>query len=464
MEELFQIIFGFIALAAIIALAIVVTILIVTFGLFIGSIIAIINYYKAFTQNIYIEKLEDIDLDREYQPALKSYFFRKWYIDLKNVILITWDANLESASCPPSWMNIDDGIISAALHLITFMTIMLFGTITLFITSVVHIIVMLFIEGMYFLFFSILRIFESLYLSYHKFFVSCPVCYEKYELPVFHCYNCHAAHTKLIPGQYGILNRTCMCGSKLPTSFLNGRNSLQKSCVFCESILSDEVIAKTNRAFPIIGLTNAGKSTFLFALVSMLKENSFMRLGNTSKENFEKMGQIVKQGEYLLKTVDNKPMAFNLIDTSHKKESMIHLYDHAGEIYNKVEQMKELAYYNYLSGIFFIIDTSTVTNNNDLSKVLDLMEKLRETLAQALKINNEHKIPLPIAIIFNRLDIKNIDIKGIEKNSSLQSLFDMIDNNFAKYKFFQCSSTGDNYKENFNPYGVIEPYNWLNNS
>jgi len=462
MDEFFKIIFGLIAIALMIAATIAVTILIVTFGVFIGSIIALINYYKRFSENVFLEKLENVDVANEEQPALKSYFFRKWYIDLKNVIASTWDANLESATNPPSWMDFNEELISGALYIVTFITIMLFGTITLFITSVIHIIIMLFIENVYFLLFSILRGLESLYLSYHKFFVSCPVCYEKYDLPVFHCSSCHAAHTRLIPGQYGILNRTCICGTKLPTSFLNGRNTLKKSCMFCESILSDEVISKTNAAFPIVGLTNAGKSTYLFALAyEMMQQKVSIKLASSSQENFNQMAQMVKQGEHFLKTIDNKPMAFNLIDSSKKTDTMIHLYDHAGELYNEVEQMKELPYYNYLYGVFFIIDASTISENNALSKVLDLIARLRETLTQALKTGNEQKIPLPIAVVFNRLDVKDVGIENIEENSALKPLCDMLHNNFEKYKFFQCSSTGDNYKKEFKPYGVIGPYDWL---
>ena len=55
-------------------------------------------------------------------------------------------------------------------------------------------------------------------------FGACPICGEKYNIPIYVCSNCGKEHKKLIPGKYGIFNRRCQCGNKMPTMFMDEEN------------------------------------------------------------------------------------------------------------------------------------------------------------------------------------------------------------------------------------------------
>lgn len=179
------------------------------------------------------------------QPAKKSYFFEKGYIDLGNTIKGAWSRNSDSIKKYVS--NLQDlgdkslipKIFFAVINIIAVIAVVVFGSIITAAITVINIAVLIFFMAIVYIGFSIIWIIDRLYLVRNKIFTACHECKEKSLIPTYICPNCGAKHTNLTPGVYGILHRTCNCGEKLPTTFFNGRKLLAAECPHCGHPLSD---------------------------------------------------------------------------------------------------------------------------------------------------------------------------------------------------------------------------------
>ena len=173
------------------------------------------------------------------QPAKKSYFFSKGYLDVLNTIKGAWQRNF--ASLEKYRDNIENARYSGKsgftfqliLNVLAGISIVIFGSIITAIVSFLNIAVVLVVMVIIYIGFSIIWLVDRVYLMRKKIFTACHECKEKSLIPTYICPKCGAKHTNLTPGVYGILKRTCVgedpnsyCGEKLPTTFFNGRRNL----------------------------------------------------------------------------------------------------------------------------------------------------------------------------------------------------------------------------------------------
>ncbi|MFI6154710.1 hypothetical protein ACIBCA_18705 [Kitasatospora sp. NPDC051170] len=60
-----------------------------------------------------------------------------------------------------------------------------------------------------------------------------PACGRAVALPARRCPTCGAAHRRLVPGRFGAVRRTCVCGHRLPAATLFGAWRLDAQCPHC---------------------------------------------------------------------------------------------------------------------------------------------------------------------------------------------------------------------------------------
>lgn len=205
------------------------------------------------------------------QPARISYVFDKGYRDLGNTIKEAWAMNVEDGKNQFGMVGAGGGSFIVGIHIIAGICIFVFGSIITAITTVLHIYILGVILFVIYVLFGITWLIDRIYIAANRIKNACPNpnCQREFLIPAYECPNCGRIHTKLVPGRYGIWHRTCLCGYKLPTTFLNGRNKLQAYCPHCGGTLEGDT-ASQQYAIPVIGGPSVGKTCILNMAVRSL--------------------------------------------------------------------------------------------------------------------------------------------------------------------------------------------------
>lgn len=431
----------------------------------------------------------------ENQPAIKSYVFEKGYKDLWNTIQDSWKANLAEAN---QHLSQFETTVTGAFHLGVGISIIVFGSIFFGMISLLHVSLMLIFASIIYLAFSIIWGADKLYRSINKIFTACPHpgCYHKFDIPVYHCPNCNSPHTRLHPGPYGILSRTCKCGAKLPQTFFNGRKKLAASCPNSTCGLPIDTKESRPIVIPIIGAPSVGKTCFATSFVYYMKEE----LGTTEETQFEFTSEVssltyehnlasFKNGGAPLKTVEAHPSAINIfLQLKHQKiRRILYLFDPAGEAYLDTSNTQTHRFYDYFHGAFFLIDPFSIPTFyqeyaekiaiNDVKPSAEHLEDVYDRVIINLEknygIKPDQKIKAPLAIVFTKVDVADLEDKFGETagriiqesdSSKFKSLDDGIneacrnflmdyemapilnkfESKFKNFRFFSVSSKGAN--------------------
>lgn len=288
---------------------------------------------------------------------------------------------------------------------------------------------------------ALLGIGTYLYGSFYKIYYRCPNCHEQMNIPVCICSKCSEKHTRLWPSVYGIFHHTCLgtqngdlCRQSLPTLIFIGRDKLTAKCPNCDYELAG--LGGTNVHIPIIGNPYAGKSCFMFMAVNKLI-NEYgpqhgLKVTLPDHEHQKKYGHNVdnylKVGRFLQKTVssDYGAKALNLeLKTSNQAVSnLIHLYDTAGEDYDRDDKAELQNYFKYGSGIVLVIDPFSIPHvhkkyesqlklhpgfsalkEQDLDDVFQRLLFLFETKTQPVN----KKFIQPFAVTLTKTDILDLE-------------------------------------------------------
>ena len=179
-------------------------------------------------------------MKKETQPAKLSYFFGPGWKELWLFIKKFWGFNQEDIRKRAEKAEMGKGIMSltGAGRLLSCLSLILFGTFFfVVISAAVSLVLGVAFLLVYVLIFIVWSI-DRLYLLRKGIFVACPNCKNKYLLPIYICPGCGAKHTKLAPGKYGVFNRMCNCGQKMPSHFITKREKLDAECPKCGVALS----------------------------------------------------------------------------------------------------------------------------------------------------------------------------------------------------------------------------------
>lgn len=383
------------------------------------------------------------------QPAKKSYFFGKGYIDLGNTIKGAWQRNFNSIAKYKYHIaasrEMEDGkvafIFKLILNVLAMISVLVVGSLITLVISAGNIVVLLVFMAIVYIGFSIIWLGDRLYLMKKNIFTPCDVCKETSLIPTYICPKCGAKHTDLTPGVYGILHRTCVgensdsyCGEKLPTTFFNGRGNLDAECPHCTNSLIGEDVPI---CIPIVGGRSVGKTAFITAFskefidtVAPAKAWDIQIYNDKKKEIYNEIKQ-----DYLVGStrMTDRPSDINKASSisfsflvkgkEFNPERVVHIYDIAGEVFTDNNENEMQKQYEYCQGMVLMIDPFAIPSvryrcedqlapediagigKADINGIVDsFLNKLREVTGLS-----DHKMSsVPLAVIIGKIDLAGL--------------------------------------------------------
>jgi hypothetical protein len=366
---------------------------------------------------------------------------------------------------------------------------------------------------------ALLTIANYLYASYYRIFVRCPTCYAQMRIPIHVCPSCATEHSRLWPSVYGVFHHRCAkCNSRLPTLGFLGRDEIVKKCVACHRPMNKRVGQLVNVHIPVIGGPKCGKSNFIFMATRELIENYAKPHGYEVEfpderdearyaANLRELGM----GRPLAKTPDIAPEAYNLTirRPGERLGRILYIYDAAGEAYIDKDNTTLQTYYDYVDGILFIIDPTSIDlykrkHAGSISEqqaslrpstlaVMDAYGRMIEVLEQSVGLRRGSRFSHPIAVIISKADALDLDdligdsaverlmqtdpsyvqeedacdflVEQFLVQNELGNLVRSLRNQFEKVRFFSSSALGrmpdKSSSAAFAPRGVLPPILWM---
>lgn len=454
------------------------------------------------------------------EPAKVSYFFGDSYRDLGETIADAWSDNFDdikkaALDFKGVWgsHNWYVALCLTIFRAVILVSIALFGTIFTAIFSFIHIIVIAILSLSVYIGFVFMRVVDMIFCWFKGLSTNCynPGCSRKFTLPYYVCPKCKKLHHKLVPSKYGILKRTCECGEKLPTTFINGRQKLNSVCPYCQC----ETIKGIHKSIliPVIGGVNAGKTCFINMAINEIEKKSpaidlefqYQHVhGDVYDENKKRIGS----GHCPEKTTGDtfKYYNFYLTPKGVKVNNLISICDIAGEVFDDQTKLNKQQGYRFADGLIAVIDPMAILEfNNEIKRTLsakeyselnqskkslnDILSGIINTMEGLYRLKAKDTINKPIMIVFTKSDIpglsEKIGGKAVEKYISShekmteyeaenilceQFLMEYGESNFlnalkTKFKqvqFFACSALGHNEDgKEFSPDNVEMPMLWI---
>ena len=388
------------------------------------------------------------------EPAYKQYFFRRAFLDLRDVLAQNIEFNrqaLEQASSRAKLCLVGKNKEYALLLFswplaVAFFTV---GVVALLVAVAINVAFALLFAGIVFACVSanavtmlILKSLERTVLAIRGFANHCPKCYHKFLLPVYECGVCHARHRKLFPSSYGIFHRKCTCGTYLPTSYLLDRHRLDSFCPSCDHRLEGEDPTMRPVLVPVIAGRSAGKTVFHVALLQKLLERqsthhcklSFV-VPNDERE-YQTALSMFSCGQVLPQTLARVPKALQLnyilpkefapdtrllLFANRDVRLKLLMYDAAGEAYEEDRHFEQLTFIEHCTGIIMLIDPFSIPAVRDsLSGSLnsvspsdaspdDVYARLVEFLEQHEIRRGTRQVKIPLAVVVTKCDAFGLD-------------------------------------------------------
>ncbi|MGA5464331.1 TRAFAC clade GTPase domain-containing protein [Mycobacterium sp. NPDC050041] len=225
-----------------------------------------------------------------------------------------------------------------------------------------------------------LRGLDAAYRTVRRSSAKCPECYEPTTLPSFECPDakCGHVHRDIRPGRLGVVVRRCGCGTALPTTVVRASLAkLRARCPYCDAYLSAGAGSRRTIQVPVFGTTNSGKTRFMLAatvgLAQTLSEQGGSLAGTTptSQSKLEDASRLIAQRANTVRTDAALPQAFGLLATPAEGRPVeLHLFDAAGELFDKWNTSANLRYLESAEAMVFVIDPlSTQAAKASLNRV-----------------------------------------------------------------------------------------------
>jgi len=331
-------------------------------------------------------------------------------------------------------------------------------------------------------------------------------CHLPMAIPLYRCAACAAEHRRLLPGRYGVLRRRCRCGRKLPTLMMFGRDTVPAFCPQpkCDRPLSAVIGTARNVHFAVVGGASAGKTVYMIAAVRALSALDDVRvrfLDSRDERQFKQIARRFDGGAAAEKTTPGSPTAFLLNVQTNDKETLVYLYDAAGEMYAGSESLRQQNYFQTATAVILIVDPFSLDRvQAELGEELNEMRPLLRPSEQrpqecydrvALLLRErqgEHIGSVPLAIVLTKVDAFDLqsEIDAIEAESIATpqqgtvegsravrtwllrheegNLVRSAESDFVSVGYFACSALGrvaDASSAPLRGHGVLQPLAWI---
>ena len=280
--------------------------------------------------------------------------------------------------------------------------------------------------GVSWVFIGLLRLAERVRRRVRRTSYDCPVCHERFPLPVYVCPACRAEHHRLVPGRWGIVKRECQCGQvALPTTVLMGRQRVPQQCPSGHPLAGIIGYAEVLR-YALVAGPSAGKSTFLAGALRELDDLSAtgtlaLSVLEDSRHDFDAALRNLASGVLPPKTSlgVNPALVAEIQGTGRAR--VLSLYDVAGESYGGEDLISELRFLEAPSGLVLLVDPLaldqiTADHAAELAAVFDQVRpssedpmRVLERTAGALAAAGVKAATIPMAIVIAKCDVFGID-------------------------------------------------------
>lgn len=464
------------------------------------------------------------------QPAKKSYFFEKGYKDLCNTIKGAWQRNVESIEKHKD--NIAESktvdntglfVFKYIVNSLAIIAILICGSAITLVLSTINIAILLVFMTVIYIGFTFVWVIDRTYLLQKGIFTACDQCKESSLIPIYLCPNREEEHTKLTPGVYGILNRTCNCGEKLPTAFFNGRHKLTAICPHCRSEGRITYLNSRGSApicIPVVGGRSVGKTAFITAFskdfiekVAPAKSWEIEFYNGAKSGMFEEIKNDYRTGNTRMterpqdiNTPSSISFSFFVKGNEFKPERLVHIYDVAGEVFTDNSENEVQHQYGYCQGIALIIDPFSIPSvrykfESDLTPediagigkadINGIVNSFLNKLKDVTGLTDGMKISVPLAVIIskadsaglfnelgesavstlmannpekykNEMDVQDYLCRKFLVNNEMENFLNTINLKFKYNRFFVCSAIGHTRNKGaYQPKGIMEPMEWL---
>lgn len=208
-----------------------------------------------------------------------------------------------------------------------------------------------------------IRGFDKAWQRRFRAIATCPHCYYLTPLPIYLCPRCGAQHAQLQPGRLGVFHRYCRCEQQLPTSILLSARKLDAICPRDKHPMVRGSGVATDVRIPVFGAASAGKTQLIMSgLVTLVERADATRAvpaDNSSKTQYERLRADFQAG-VTQKTGLALPVAITLRVGSGRRESLVHVFDAAGERFVDRNQNDELAYLDDARTLVFVLDPFSI--------------------------------------------------------------------------------------------------------
>ena len=281
---------------------------------------------------------------------------------------------------------------------------------------------------------GLLALWELASLRLRGISLECGHCHRPVTAPAYDCDGCPtpppARHLHLVPGRLGVLDRTCRCGTRLPTLLLRGKSRLEGFCphASCGHPLPVKGMTAPTFHVPVVAATSTGKTILMAATVDALDAAARADGAGTGLEFAEQtraaevadvLDRLRADGaDSVAKTLPELPLrALNLYLGDARGRRLLYLYDAAGERYETTEGTDTLRFLRYTDGVVFVVDPFAIdavrttvpasdltTIRPSLRKPAEAVERFGANLRERLGIEAGRRIDRPAAVVVTECD------------------------------------------------------------
>jgi Double-GTPase 2 len=434
------------ALYSVLVCTILIPLLIIGVGLIFGPITAICAFRDVLIEARHIERQDEEQVSRYWQPAYKMYAFgRGWYVTTR----FTGHLFTRARRFANQWIGyaatvrympvVSFWFIRWLVQYVTWLIIVGLHVAARiqYVPAIVCAILFLILHTILLCVWLInslvaIGVLSTIRLCYGKMrgsFIRCPHCYKEMHTPVYLCLACGTEHTRLWPNVYGLLAHCCKtCETNLPALDLCGRRRLPRLCSYCHRPLCSGVGEGDNIHIALVGGPSVGKTTYITMAIRELKKLYTKRRYTITfpdpmqQQSFESNLDLLASGQPLPATSEIAPPASVLAIQSPRTRAKksVYIYDPAGEAFSTSENTGRQGYYRHADALIFIIDpfaipafyhrgwsSSKQVHQAERSSNLDIVqsyERMISTLETFLGLSQRKRYELPVAVVVTKVD------------------------------------------------------------
>ncbi len=257
-------------------------------------------------------------------------------------------------------------LFSPLLCIPTLVAIIFMALCNILFEAVAYVVILLVWPG-YLLTVWALRGLEAAWSMGRKTSASCPACFYVSKRPAYRCDGCGRLHRDVRPSRLGIFYRRCECGEVMPTMTLRAAWRETAVCQRCEEQLRQGAAAVRDIRLPIFGDVAAGKTRFLYAALDSMRHLGSKHAITVSFPDTESQQRAdtamatMRTAARTVKTDPTHPTALSFRLGSGNSGSLVHMFDAAGELYNRPDDYDQVSFLDSGHGLVYVVDPFTLS-------------------------------------------------------------------------------------------------------